>query len=789
MASRAGHLSTLPVRFDSKVELKILDARLSLAGLLQCDPIARVELVTTRRRVVESDVPDRPPIPNFSFDREKLGQTKQCIFTSSPLFNDDFTFTLQEKKSTMCSSTRDDQTEVNLVITVEDSTTCKFLGQACCPFSPYSPSMSSEDSPVRLMLQPRNAVDASDPLFAEDTETLRDALLDDFGFICIMWKVTVIPTGGCAFPAASSPSMFPIGFTVRASWLVQEPTDRQSVRYTTTAEFGDGKRFALSEGKPLFLTLHSAPASQSIVFNCGIHNSSHLDASNEISVPLPLTPLDLQMLDRDVHWSAAVRSSSGADFGLLLVTIRLSKRVLDGNMPECLTAACPLINDPAHQEEFSHKAADFSKEPPRTPSGAYHALFWESQEHIHLAVERQRQRDVVVAAQPTAEHVRHLFDVLMGRSTLDDGVAQVAANFFQCATTNLAAAQLKQLMVAFAFQSKNLSVLAAARFLFIAFRSDTPDAVSFGEVLYMLQHCLLPQTVDMPEKELQRWATDIFGKSTTSVSYTDFCSYALHNYSMWYAFGVPLSIDCATCSEGLPHLDLMRSSHSLSPLVPSALVSRTNEERQQHLTHPAQRGKCNDGRPHSAGRNVQFQLDPVDSSAPSWRTFIVRVSSTGASFSVTAHCRDTVRDAMKMVEDSTGIKAECQQWKVNGESVLDGSVTIGNSVLGVESSMKDGQHRPGSAGAGAAEVWVYEVDENILLNFYYKDKNKRWQQNVPTKEKVLRIRAGVQQKTLIPLSRCSMRLISGDRRLVLQDRHMLSFYSPQPQDFIEITQD
>lgn len=864
----------LDVRFDSVVDLTLHNAFLSCAGLLQCDPTAKIELITVRRMVGASG-------PSFCISSKLLSESTAKIFTSSPKFEETFHFTVSDSSSFTttggggkisgiplavdgCGPT--DEVETLLVVTLEDSTSRKFLGQATCPFSPCSPSMTPPASPVRVMLQPRNlGKDPSDPLFLEDKATLLEKGVDDFGYVTISWKVALIPLGGAmdvvvdpmmiaVDPSLAEPITLPIGLTIKATWLLTQDgnaevdTQRASnaLQYSLSVGFGDAKRFFFSEGKPLFLTLHAASQLQALIFSCSVHNMYQPDLSRDIAVVIPVPPLtSVTSVDRDIHWVAPIRSLWGEDFGILATTVRLSRHPLEGKKPACPTnAICLLMNDPKHQEEFSHVAPDFSRAPPHTPLGAYQMIFWESEEHIRGALERRRQRDVVVGAKPTEEHIRHLFDVLMRRSVLDENVAKVACTFFQCSgTSELVALQLKKLMVSFAFHCDGLTAVEAARFLFFAFRSDVEDAVAVEEFHFMMQHSLLEKTLDMPENEMRRWVTDVVGRSVKVLRYKEFVTYVLQNFSFWYSLGVPLQMNRASSSTSLSHLSQQKNQKQFSSASSSCFLlqqvslyagGRGGGGGVPHSKPPSLScsGSSHSGRstgspPQQAfeaglvashdsvtsvpasssgrktsfserGKSVQFQEGENENSdatqsataanASPWRTFVVRVGGPSPkAFSVTAHAEDKIKAVMKMVEESTGIKAECQQWKLNNKVVLSPLSPISSTTLGIEPSLKSSRHS-GSA-PPAPEVWISEQEENVLIHFFFKEKNKHWQQRFPIKEKVLQVRASVQRQTLIPLSRCMLRLVRNEKTLALQDRHTLAHYSPESNDIIEVTQE
>lgn len=102
----------------------------------------------------------------------------------------------------------------------------------------------------------------------------------------------------------------------------------------------------------------------------------------------------------------------------------------------------------------------------------------------------------------------------------------------------------------------------------------------------------------------------------------------------------------------------------------------------------------------------------------------------------------------------------------------------------------------------------------IELTFVCKDRHKRWQERFAVNEKILRVRAAVQRVTLIPLSRCVLRLrrkVQIDREeeqqqtlynignnevpspcemisIMLADRHRIGYYNLEPNDVIEVYQ-
>ncbi|CCW66242.1 unnamed protein product [Phytomonas sp. Hart1] len=744
-----------------------------------------------------------------------------------------------------------------VVIVIEEaeapSGSRRCFGVAYCPFSPHCESASPSERPVKVMLQPRNVHDPADPLFLEDMRVLMEQRLDDFGHVGVSWHVRMRPHGGALqgvehpLAAGAAAPSFPLGLTLKCTWLAPSYlTNEDGAGLTTSVEFGGMERFAFAgPRRPMFLTIRSAAQLRVVNLHCsapglsqqpcekasghGLGLSQSLSHSQGLSqslsqsqwdqgeatvtdvlVSLPLPPLStLQGLDRDVHWAAPVRTSQGADWGILLASIRLSRRQLEGGTPICGVERCPRINDPLHQEEFAHVAWDGKVKTeggnddappiPDTPLSAYQPVMWESEGHVAAAARRAWRRRCVLEAQPMAEHVRHLFEVLMGRTGIDAGVANVASTFFNRSIQELTAADLKELMVAFAFHAKGLSAIEAASFCFVALRRDVENAIALEEVHYLLEHSLIGKTCDMPQSEIRRWVTDIFG-TLSHVSFEHFKQYFLHNYAMWAAFGVPLAVNVASSSA-------QRHHHVVGPLseVLAGGLSALPLEHIDRQTPPqeAAGGGITAAPPEriQAPRSLSSRTASPNAKANGWRTFVVIVSSTKKTFSVTAHVEDTIGDAMLMVEESCGIKAALQEWWLGGETRLSGKTRIGNTVLGVPPALKSSRGTSPQTSPPLADVVIKEQDGTILIHYSYKAKNMRWHERVPTEERVLKLRAAVQRKTLIPLSRCVLRVVpagssggkegkmNGTSAVILHDRHPISHYNLQSGVTIEVLQE
>lgn len=858
----------LKVRFDSAVKLTIHDAHLTTPGVLLADCVARVHVATMKllqgtaaaasspgsssalTTITSAGGKDKKKETRVMLQLREVAKSKPRYFTSHPTFDETFQFTVSEgcrqgnptptaasaagpqRKSMPVVPPSSHESVVDyIVLTIESVDGSKFYGEAYAPFSPHCSSTAAASTPVRAMLLPRHSQDSTDPLFLQDNATLAERHLDDFGHVSLSWEVTVIPHGGALMtapsPAALPPSSSPLPSTLalRAVWLARSASYTRGAHYTTSVEFGGPDRFLFRGVEPLCLTLNNggqpdaALQLRRAIFHCSVQSVVQPDSSRDIAVPLPLPPFAVaEALDRDIHWTTPVRASDGADLGLLLVSIRVARRPLNTNPPPCTQQPCPSINAPTHQEECGHVIQLWpgKTKQPDTPPGPYHPLVWESDDHVAAATRRTWRRQCVMDAQPTAEHVRHIFDVLMGRSALDGGVARVAAAFSNKSPAELTASDLRELLISLAFHSRGVSAEEAARFCFVALRRDVEDAVAVDELLFIVEHCLLPKTVEMPQEELHRWVRDIVGRDTKAVSYEDFVRYFLHNYSMWAAFGVPIAVDECTSSSQREHA--MRSTSEPGRVLqvvgtaPPPLASRSaspNPTKQVKVV--AQEGTNIVHRAASAPTKVtgpvgatpaSTSLLPQESNA--WRTFVVRLASAPQKgFSVTAHVNDSISDVMTMIENSTGVKAGKQEWRLSGMDKappLDPTATVGSTTLGLSSALKYTAGGGVDSGAVAQrinngvtqEVIIHEQEENVVLRFHVKEglqrNRKDWRERVIVKEKVIQLRAAVQRKTLIPLSRCVLRVKRGDGSMVvLQDRHTIAHYHLSSGDTVEVS--
>ncbi|EKG07836.1 hypothetical protein TCSYLVIO_001033 [Trypanosoma cruzi] len=789
----------LKIEFDSNVELTIHGAFLPTARLLQCDPVAHVSVSTLRKKMSVRgascvSVGGKEVATNTVATEHHVASTRRQYFTSKPAFNEMVRFVVPgtrvhlpverlsrvgvQKQPGVSTDDMDGEqgVEQRVLITLEDAHGGAY-GQAVCPFFLHAPSSSTQ--PVRIMLQPRNAHDKFDLLFKKDVATLAKHGVDDFGFVTISWKISLSPHGGAlitASPTSVDQPTLPVGLVLRATWLVPGHTYQRGTQYTTSVEFGSQDRFVFDGANPLFLTIQNATQLERAIFHCTIQNVMNHANSHDVVTALPIQPMASFAMERDVWWTTAVRAASGTDLGLLIASIRLVRRPLGGETPMCTEERCSLINDPAHQAQYAHVARDWGRPPPDVPSGAYQPIFWESDQHIARANERRWRRDRIVEANPSMEHVRHLLDVIMGRATLDPGVARVVSVFFNQKSSGFSPQELMQFLITCAFHVKGMTPLEAARFCFFALRRDMEHAIARDDVIFMLEHSLIEHTIEMPEMELRRRVVEIFG-DTTYVIFDDFVRYFIHNYAMWYAFGVPVTVSGERSGRGgdvapqlNPTLTLLKADGepNAKARAPTAATTVSTSG-----AAPASASTSTTAAtPAAAITTAKTQKTaPQDESV--WRTFIARVQHGNKAFSVTAHVNDTIFDVMVMVQNSTGIRAACQEWRA-GNVALDPKCRLGSTELGL-----------GGNEVAAPEVIIIARDEAVRLVMVYKEKGFRWEVRLPSSERVLKLRALVQHKTMIPLTRCVLRAHGS----CLMDRHPLAHYNLQDGDVVTITQE
>lgn len=718
-------MTTSVIDFDTRVAITVHGAYLSAAGVLLTDPIVHISEVTAYTAAAMTSATNREVSTTISTRR--LVSTERKVFTAHPIFDETFRLVLPHSRDKSVTA-HDNTAVVNRYLVVEvEGIDGEFLGQAVCPFALTAPSRGSSK---RLMLLPRNAGNRTDALFKADAARLEAMALDDFGNISVSYDVTLAPHGGVllgASPSQQAPMPLPIGLVVKATWLTNASSaSALGNKFSTFVEFGTDNRAAVEPNKAAYITLHQAPSIA--IFSCVSQKGSH--GQPQIArITVPMQPAIPAFIDRDVSWCYPVHSTEGMDWGVIMITMRLLQKPMTEFELGALSA----------QGIAAAGASVWQSPLPDCPKNAVGLpVKWEGDSHIAMAKGRRWRRDVVMSAKAMPEHVRHIFEATLRRVEIDSGVTELIASFFNKPFETVSPAEMRELLIAMSFACLPLS--EALKFSFAVMRSKVPNALTESDIVFILEHCLAPYTLDMPRTEIERRVHDLFSMASEPyISYDQYVEYFVKNDVLWYECGVMVEHGSEIRAQS-SHGGGRQPSYGSSAAAASVNTST------------------------GGNNNATGALDA--SSGSVWRTFTVRVMKTGRAFNVTAHINDIVADVMTMVEPSSTIAAYRQAWVYEGLPI-DARRSIG-SVLPVTPT---------------GDVSIIERDESVLLVLVHREKNKRWEHRFPLSDKVLKLRAHVQQKTMIPLSRCVMRYAGN----VMWDRHLLEHYKLSDGAIIEIS--
>ena len=767
-------MTTAVIDFDTRVAITIHGASLAGTGVLLADPIVHISEVTAYTTAAMTSATERQVSTTMASRR--LVSTERKVFTAHPIYDETFRLVLPHNRGlppvggAAADGSGATPAVVNRYLTLDvEGADGEFLGQAVCPFVLSAPSRGSTR---RLMLLPRNAGSRSDALFRADAAKLEAMALDDFGHLTISFDVTLAPHGGVLLapsrglgaPAdgsappppptmvpSNAPMPLPIGVIVRAMWLTNASSATcLGNTFSTFVEFGPDARAAIDTPKPCYLALQQAP--HSAIFSCVTQKGAH-GAPQTARVVVPMQPATAAFMDRDVCWCYPVHSSDGGqDWGVLMLTIRLVPKPVSEY--ELAAAGASSVAGPS-----TASATVWQRPFPECPPNALGVpLRWESDAHVARSDQRRWRRDCVLGARPSPEHVRHIFEATLGRVEMDTGVVQLITAFFGnrpaggagtgggVAGTGVSPAEMRELLIAMAFACMPLH--AALKFCFAVMRSRMPNALVAAEIAFILEHCLAPFTLDMPRAEVDRRVSDLFSLAGEGqyISYADYVEFFVHNDVLWYECGVTVEHGTEVRAQSAHGGRAASSAGGIGVGANSAAAASSSTAT----------ATATAGGPSSA----------TVAGGVEWRTFTVRVLKTGRAFNVTAHTNDIIADVMGMVEASAGVAAHRQAWAYEGLPV-DARRTVG-AVLPQTPS---------------GDVSIAERDESVLLVLVHREKGKRWEHRFPLSDKVLKLRAHVQQRTMIPLSRCVMRYAGN----LMWDRHLLEHYKLSDGAIIEIS--
>jgi hypothetical protein len=590
--------------------------------------------------------------------------TAPAALSSSPTWNGYHTFCLPSS----C-------TEDHLVIDVEDAITGRFLGRGR-----LSLCRGPDESSFQVMLEPR--FDATGSPLAEDQELLSRYIVDDFGYICGRVRCAKVPSAPpgtlVAHPQAMLPPnvRYPIGCALRVTWL---SNDADLGRFALQAVFGKSGQFTVSGANTLFVSVGSVD--DCVVTLQATHVVGATGHTLSAQFRLPLHLIGVQAL-----LAVPIESDKSTLQGLLLVTL-------------ALTATPDIPPAPVSR--------DFGRAPPDVPAALFHPPAWESEEHVARSTERRWRKSVLLEAAPQQEHIRHVFDAVAGRTELSPSLLPLLRAFFNL--PNDAApmtCDLRQLLVGMAFTSQTLDPRDAALFVFDAV--STAGKLTANDLAFVLEHTLLPKTLDCTTSEIQAMSADILTSYAALLPHTQvgltietFDTAVGRNLALWHRLGAPIEAT-SFATSGLQSFGAMDESDT-------------------------------------------------------WRHMIVRTASTNLAFAVTSHKDDTFKRVAKQIEEAVGIP-QARQRMLHDRSVVDMECRVG--VLIAPSAQP------------VQQLLISEMEDTITITCVYRAKAFKWDVRIDPAEKVLRLRALVQQKTNVPLSR--IELYFGEQQL--WDRHPLNHY-------------
>jgi hypothetical protein len=574
-------------------------------------------------------------------------------------------------------------------------------------------------APHRMMLAAR--CEGGRPLDA-DAALLRKHKEDDFGHVDVSCEVRRHAPGGARLAVAATdkaPLAAPVGCSLRVQWLA---TQGSGANHAVTATFG-GDAADLSESA--YRVEYAAPLHVAIARPADGNVRLGMWADNEgvrSEVGEVRFTVPVGVFDTEHVSCWPVEPLGGGSHGVAVVTFTVTRQPLAG-FPAASPAAGGAVNDPKFNATTPPPAMDWGRGPPETAPGPFHPIAWESLAHFGRATARRGCRSVALDAKPQPEHLRHLYDVIKRDAELNAAMLPLVTAFYnlpQAGAGAPLACDLRALLVAMAFASAALDVREAAAFAFEAVRlASNGAALSLGDVAVYIAEHCL-----LP-KTLDLPAADILRRVQDAVA------------SQGAAFGEPTTAGKFDALFGT-HWGFW---HTHGVLLDGAGAA------------PAVGAAMPDG---STGEGEL------------WRHFVIRVAKTNKAFAVTAHHGDTFARVSKQIEAAVGIEKSRQRMLVEGVAV-DHNATVGSVIT--------------PSATAAQEVSVLEQDDSVALLLVHREKGHKWEHRLPLKDRVLKLRAHVQHKTMIPLSRVKLSFAGK----TLWDRHALDHYELHDGAIVEVS--
>eukprot|EP00672_Neobodo_designis_P006588 CAMPEP_0174881324 /NCGR_PEP_ID=MMETSP1114-20130205/84205_1 /TAXON_ID=312471 /ORGANISM="Neobodo designis, Strain CCAP 1951/1" /LENGTH=678 /DNA_ID=CAMNT_0016116721 /DNA_START=27 /DNA_END=2062 /DNA_ORIENTATION=- len=577
----------------------------------------------------------------------------------------------------------------------------------------------------QAMLHPRFEPGTKDPQ-PDDADTLGAFGHDDFGYLVgsvVSEPVPLAPP--CTLFSQQQAALpagvrFPVGCALRVSWLSADSTNG---RYSVHADFGGHGNFAVGSASPLFVSVGSADDCVVTLRAARTGGNAADEAASEARFRLPLHLVGVGVdLTLPVQEADAISS-------LLLVSV--------------VVTASPDV--PA-----APSAIDFGRAPPNAPPSLFHAASWESEQHVAFATERRWRRSAVVEAAPQPDHLRHLLDVIVGRCELSPTLLPLVKAFFNIGADDSQATQcdMRQLLIAMSFACSSLDARGAALLSFEAVTSG--GDLSRDALQLILEHSLTPRSVDMSPGEIRRRTHDIMLAYAPALTTAEamplnvFDAAVARNVALWASWGVTVASSGLSQPRAAAVLNVFDAAVARNVAL---WASWGVTVASSGLSQPRAAPSVNDGE--------------------TWRHFVVRVAANNLAFAVTAHRDDTFRRVTKQIEDAVSIPATKQQLQID-KSALDLDVRVGSVIAASEKPIQ--------------QVVVSEAKDTVSVTCVYRAKSLKFDLTTKPSEKVLRLRALVQQRTNVPLSR--LVLTFGGAELL--DRHPIAHYGVFDGSVVEI---
>jgi len=314
---------------------------------------------------------------------------------------------------------------------------------------------------------------------------------------------------------------------------------------------------------------------------------------------------------------------------------------------------------------------------------------------------------------------------------------------------------LRTFAIALAFNCDQLTIEEAVMFSMGILCSPLGNSrerrlPSMNDAVVILEASLLPYTLDLSATELRRRCLDLFSNINIAPEHgldvIIFRKRFASNFGFWFVHGAS---QIGHRQSPQPIQNMVSSLAPDGSLVGGGANNNTNS----NISNIVQNNNNNN---HNNNTSSLVSANPNEDTE--WLRFIIRVSKTKMGFAVTAHRDDTFAHVSAMVESTVDVPAAKQRFTFKGERV-DPNMNVGSLVP------------PGVL--PQTEFYLTELSDLMHIVVVWRAREKKYELRISPHEKVLKLRAMVQQKTNIPLSRINLSYCNQ----TLWDRHSLDHYS------------